>query len=74
MSTQTLTRFYCSFCDAIKNFFKGFVTESRFDSSWDSKGYAQLSRLSDYELKDIGITRGDIDHICRGGKIYRGGK
>jgi hypothetical protein len=72
MSTQTLTRFYCSFCDAIKNFFKGFVTESRFDPGFDHKGYKQLSRLSDYELKDIGITRGDIDHICRGGKVYRG--
>ena len=74
MTTQTITNFYCTFCDAVKGFFKGFVTESRFDSSWDSKGYAQLSKLSDYELRDIGITRGDIDHICRGGKIYRGGK
>ena len=72
MSTQTLTRFYCSFCDAIKNFFKGFVTESRFDPNWDSNGYKQLSRLSDYGLRDIGITRGDINHICRGGKVHRG--
>ena len=39
MSTATLTRFYCSFCDTITNFFKGFVTESRFDPDWDSKGY-----------------------------------
>jgi len=73
MSTQTLTRFYCSFCDAIKNFFKGFVTESRFDPGFDHKGYKQLSKLSDYELRDIGITRGDINHICRGGTVYRGG-
>ncbi len=72
MST-TLTRVYCSLCDTITHFFKGFITESRFDSGWDSKGYKQLSRLSDYELKDIGITRGDINHICRGGKIHRGG-
>ena len=74
MTTQTITNFYCTFCDAVKGFFKGFVTESRFEPGFDHKGYKQLSRLSDYELKDIGITRGDIDHICRGGKIYRGGK
>jgi uncharacterized protein YjiS (DUF1127 family) len=74
MSTATLTRFYCSFCDAITNFFKGFVTESRFDPDWDSKGYKALSSLSDYELRDIGITRGDINHICRGGTVYRGEK
>ena len=74
MSTATLTRFYCSFCDTITNFFKGFVTESRFDPDWDSKGYKALSSLSDYELRDIGITRGDINHICRGGTVYRGEK
>jgi uncharacterized protein YjiS (DUF1127 family) len=72
MSTATLTRFYCSLCDTITNFFKGFVTESRFDPDWDSKGYKALSSLSDYELRDIGITRGDINHICRGGKVHRG--
>ena len=75
MSTQALTQvFTVPSAMQSQNFFKGFVTESRFDSSFDHKGYKQLSRLSDYELKDIGITRGDIDHICRGGKIYRGGK
>jgi hypothetical protein len=26
----------------------------QFDSSFDHKGYKQLSKLSDYELKDIG--------------------
>ena len=71
MSTA-LTQVYCSLCDTVAKFFKGFVTESRFDSSFDHKGYKQLSRLSDYELKDIGITRGDINHICRGGKVHRG--
>ena len=71
MSTA-LTQVYCSLCDTVAKFFKGFVTESRFDSSFDHKGYKQLSRLSDYELKDIGITRGDINHICRGGTVHRG--
>lgn len=71
MST-TLTRVYCSLCDTITNFFKGFVTESRFDSGFDHRGYKQLIKLSDHELRDIGITRGDIMYICRGGKMHRG--
>ncbi len=41
-------------------------------STFDHKGYKQLSKLSDYELRDIGITRGDINHICRGGTVHRG--
>tara|TARA_R110001592_G_scaffold231097_1_gene488204 strand:+ start:448 stop:639 length:192 start_codon:yes stop_codon:yes gene_type:complete len=41
-------------------------------STFDHKGYKQLSKLSDYELKDIGITRGDIDHVCSGGTVRRG--
>ena len=71
MSTA-LTQVYCSLCDTVTKFFKGFVTESRFDSGFDHKGHKQLSRLSDYELKDIGITRGDIMHICNGGTVHRG--
>ena len=74
MSTQTLTTYYCAFCDSVKSFFKGVITESRFDPSFDRKAYKQLSALSDYELRDIGITRGDINHICRGGTVYRGEK
>ena len=73
MSTA-LSQVYCSLCDTVTKFFKGFVTESRFDPNFDRKGYAQLSKLSDYELRDIGITRGDINHICRGGTVYRGEK
>ena len=72
MSTASINTFACNICNAIANFFKGFVKESRFDSSFDHKGYKQLSRLSDYELKDIGITRGDIMHICNGGTVHRG--
>ena len=72
MSTQTLTTYYCAFCDSVKSFFKGVITESRFDPNFDSKGYKALSKLSDYELRDIGITRGDINHICCGGEVHRG--
>ena len=67
-----IKRSYCYFCDTITDFFKGFVKESRFDPNWDSNGYKQLSKLSDYELRDIGITRGDIMHICNGGTVHRG--
>jgi len=72
MSTASINTFACNICNAIANFFKGFVTESRFDPGFDHKGYKALSKLSDYELRDIGITRGDINHICRGGTVHRG--
>jgi uncharacterized protein YjiS (DUF1127 family) len=33
--------------------------------------YKALASLSDYELNDIGLSRGDIKYIARGGKPYR---
>ena len=37
------------------------------------KTYKELSRLTDFELNDIGICRGDIRNIARGDKtIVRG--
>lgn len=30
-----------------------------------------LSDLNDFELNDIGLTRGDIRSVARGDKIYR---
>jgi uncharacterized protein YjiS (DUF1127 family) len=37
------------------------------------KTYKELSRLTDFELNDIGICRGDIRNIARGDKtIIRG--
>ena len=40
----------------------------RFFQSWKRYGLAvqELSQLSDRELADIGITRGDIDRIAKG--------
>jgi hypothetical protein len=32
----------------------------------DNKAYAELCSLSDHELNDIGITRGQIDAVARG--------
>ena len=45
---------------------------TRTKSTFDHKGYKQLSKLSDYELRDIGISRGDIDYVCSGGTVRRG--
>jgi uncharacterized protein YjiS (DUF1127 family) len=37
------------------------------------KTYKELSRLTDFELNDIGICRGDIRNIARGDRtIVRG--
>ncbi len=35
-------------------------------SNWNStrKTRKELSKLSDYALEDIGLTRGDIDHLA----------
>ena len=40
----------------------------RFFQNWKRYGLAvqELSQLSDRELADIGITRGDIDPIAKG--------
>ena len=65
---NTLTTYYCAFCDAIVAFFTGLVPKA----SYNRKTYNQLSVLSDYELKDIGLCRGDIMHIAKGGTVYRG--
>ena len=29
-----------------------------------------LSQLTDYELNDIGLSRGDIKYVAAGGKVY----
>ena len=72
MRTQTLTTYYCAFCDKISNFFKNAVKETRLDPKFDKTTHRILSQMSDRELRDIGISRGDIMHISMGGDIYRG--
>lgn len=72
MSTQTLNTYYCAFCDAVANFFKLAVKETRLDPKFDRETYKALSQMSNYELQDIGITRGDIMHVSMGGDLYRG--
>tara|TARA_R110000772_G_scaffold9921_7_gene32196 strand:- start:190 stop:414 length:225 start_codon:yes stop_codon:yes gene_type:complete len=72
MSTQTLASYYCAFCDKISNFFKLSIKETRLDPKFDRNTHRILSQMSDRELRDIGISRGDIMHISMGGDIYRG--
>lgn len=69
MSTLALT--YCNFCELVKSFFK--TTKKAINPSYDKKVYSDLQRLTDYELRDIGLCRGDIMHIAKGGTVYRGG-
>ena len=40
-------------------------------ATWNDvrKTRKELSQLSLHELSDIGLTRGDIDHIAAGGRI-----
>ena len=72
MSTRTIATYYCAFCAAVANFFKNSIKETCFDPKFDRKTHKILSQMSNRELTDIGITRGDIMHISMGGDIYRG--
>ena len=72
MTTQTLTTYYCAICDKIANLFTKILSETKFDPKFDHKGYKELQSLSDHDLRDIGICRGDIHYISSGGKIQRG--
>jgi uncharacterized protein YjiS (DUF1127 family) len=38
-------------------------------STFDHTGYKQLIKLSDDQLRDIGISRGDIYYVCSGGTV-----
>jgi len=66
---HTLTATYCAFCDVVENFIKrlGLITSDYV--KFDRECHKELSSLSDYQLKDIGLTRGDIMYVSRGGKV-----
>jgi uncharacterized protein YjiS (DUF1127 family) len=68
----TLAETYCAFCDRIA------LTVNNLISKWENRErpynrdtYNALSKLSDHDLKDIGLCRGDIMFIAKGGSIYR---
>ena len=55
---NVLTQTYCAICDAVESFFKTLVT--RKPKTFNRSTYNQLNALTDADLKDIGICRGDI--------------
>ena len=65
MTTTTLTTYYCQFCDTVANFFKNRAATYRHKQTVN-KGVAQLRAMSDIELKDIGLCRGDIPAVASG--------
>lgn len=65
MTTQTLTTFYCQFCDAVAGFFSTRLENHRHRRKVND-GIRQLRRMTDLELKDIGISRGDINRVANG--------
>jgi uncharacterized protein YjiS (DUF1127 family) len=66
----TITRTYCAMCDKISGYFKKTVTDIKEDAGRRNT-YKVLSALSDADLRDIGITRGEIGFISEGGKPFR---
>lgn len=71
MTTLTLTKTYCAICDKVSNAFDALL-EARARRSSRNATYKALQNLSNAELNDIGICRGDIGYIANGGKVYRG--
>ncbi len=63
MTTQTLTQYYCQFCDAVEGFFSNILTKYKQRRQIKS-GIQQLHAMTDWELKDIGISRGDINRLA----------
>ena len=52
------------------NLLKNFLQKQRKRQSYRNT-YNELSRLTDYELNDIGINRGDIRRVAMGDPEYK---
>lgn len=65
MSTRTLTTYYCQFCDIITEFVSNIFRKVNHRKEVNN-GIKQLNRMTDYELRDIGICRGDIPRVAAG--------
>ena len=52
------------------NLLKNFLQKLRKSQSYRNT-FNELSRLTDRELADIGIARGDIKNVARGDPEYR---
>lgn len=68
---STLTQTYCAICDVIADGYKNL--RDVLTPKTDRKVYRELNALTDRELHDMGICRGDIRHIAQGGTIPRDG-
>jgi len=68
---STLTQTYCAFCAIIADGYK--TLRDTLTPKTDRKVYRELNAMSDRELHDMGICRGDIRHIAQGVKIPRDG-
>jgi hypothetical protein len=66
-----LTRTYCAFCEVVADLYNNFKT--CVTPTFDRKTYNQLASLTDRELNDMGISRGDIGNIARGISVPRDG-
>ena len=67
----TLTTTYCAFCNIVADLYKNF--RDSIIPKMDRKTYRELNSLTDLELRDIGICRGDIKNISMGKSVPRKG-
>lgn len=67
----TLTTTYCAFCDIVSDLYTNF--RDSITPKMDKKAYRELHALTDRELNDMGICRGDIKNIAMGENVPRDG-
>lgn len=68
---NTLTHTYCAICNVIADAYN--TLKNILTPKMNKKVYKELNSLTNRELLDMGICRGDIRHIAEGGTIPRGG-
>ena len=69
MSAITLN--VCAFCNTVKEYVLR-IQDAYKKRQANATTLRTLSMLSNAELHDIGICRGDIPYISKGGRVYRG--
>jgi len=67
---HTLTTTYWDLWDYAQSLLQ-FKRKPGSSVNFDKKAYRELQNLTDHELRDIGITRGDIHSICSGEDVKR---
>jgi uncharacterized protein YjiS (DUF1127 family) len=71
MTTLTISKTYCAICDKVSKLYTDLKEYYKAKRSY-RRTFNTLSKLSDKDLNDIGICRGDISYIAKGGDVYRG--